>query len=279
MQAYLFVHFREKTTPDGEQVYFGVSKDGFNWEEVNGGAPVLWAYYGDKGVRDFTVVRCKNPQTGKEKFVILATDLSLSYGMRGQYHHSWDEIGHNGSKSLAIWESDDLVNWTEQRLAKIGDEQFGCLWAPDVIYDKKEGDYVVHWSSSHARNNYGEKAIFYSRTKDFKEFSKPEILYEWKEHDIIDSALYEEDGSYYLFVKCGQNPARTAEKLNTLLLLQSEQESLEICTILLLIRFLLLLCKQMAAVMPQHKIFRSLKKQCILLKMKLSAPFTTCVGC
>lgn len=70
-------------------------------------------------MRDFTVVRCKNPQTGKEKFVILATDLSLSYGMRGQYHHSWDEIGHNGSKSLAIWESDDLVNWTEQRLAKI----------------------------------------------------------------------------------------------------------------------------------------------------------------
>ena len=23
-QAYLFVHFREKTTPDGEQVYFGI---------------------------------------------------------------------------------------------------------------------------------------------------------------------------------------------------------------------------------------------------------------
>ena len=30
-QAYLFVHFREKTTPDGEQVYFGLSKDGFHW--------------------------------------------------------------------------------------------------------------------------------------------------------------------------------------------------------------------------------------------------------
>ena len=54
MQAYLFVHFREKTTPDGEQVYFGVSKDGFNWEEVNGGAPVLWAYYGDKGCLLYT---------------------------------------------------------------------------------------------------------------------------------------------------------------------------------------------------------------------------------
>ena len=48
-QAYLFVHFREKTTPDGEQVYFDISRDGFHWEAVNDGAPVLWAYYGDKG--------------------------------------------------------------------------------------------------------------------------------------------------------------------------------------------------------------------------------------
>lgn len=65
MQAYLFVHFREKTTPDGEQVYFGLSKDGFHWEAVNEGNPVLWAYYGDKGVRDFTIVRCKE----RRKFV------------------------------------------------------------------------------------------------------------------------------------------------------------------------------------------------------------------
>lgn len=41
-------------------------------------------------------------------------------------------------KALQYGESDDLVNWTEQRLAKIGDEQFGCLWAPDVIYDKRQ---------------------------------------------------------------------------------------------------------------------------------------------
>ena len=38
-QAYLFVHFREKTTPDGEQVYFGISRDGINWEAVNDGVP------------------------------------------------------------------------------------------------------------------------------------------------------------------------------------------------------------------------------------------------
>lgn len=128
MQAYLFVHFREKTTPDGEQVYFGLSKDGFHWEAVNEGNPVLWAYYGDKGVRDFTIVRCEE----RRKFYIFATDLSLSYGMRNQYHHSWEEIGRNGSKHLSVWESEDLVNWSEQRLVKIGDESFGCVWAPDI---------------------------------------------------------------------------------------------------------------------------------------------------
>ena len=76
MQAYLFVHFREKTTPDGEQVYFGLSRDGFHWEALNGGRPVLWAYYGDRGVRDFTITRSRTDG----KFYIFATDLSLSYG-------------------------------------------------------------------------------------------------------------------------------------------------------------------------------------------------------
>lgn len=197
MQRYLFVHFKEKTTPDGEQVYFALSKDGFNWEAVNGGEPVLWAYYGDKGVRDFTITRCN------EKFFIIATDLSLSYGMRNQYKHSWKEIGENGSKCFSVWESEDLVNWSEQRLVKIGDEHFGCMWAPDVIYDKEKDDYILHWSSSHDCNGFGDKGIYYSRTKDFKTFTYPCVLHRREGRDIIDSAMYEEDGVYYLFVKDG----------------------------------------------------------------------------
>ena len=204
MQAYLFVHFREKTTPDGEQVYFALSRDGFHWEEVNHGAPVLWAYYGDKGVRDFTIVRCSD--TGK--FYIFATDLSLSYGMRNQYHNSWDEIGRNRSKNFSVWESEDLVNWTEQRLVKVGTEEFGCLWAPDILYDREQGDYLLHWSSSHAENQYGPKKIYYSRTKDFHNFTEPKVLYQKEDSGVIDSAAYEEDGRYYMFVKSESNPEK-----------------------------------------------------------------------
>ena len=207
MKNYLFVHFRETTSPEGEQVYFAISRDGFTWEALNDGQPVLWAYYGDHGVRDMTIVRDRN--TGRVH--IFATDLSLSYGMRGKYQHSWRNINLYGSKALAHWWSDDLINWSEQELVTLGDENFGCLWAPDIIYDPEHDDYVLHWSSAHSSNHFGPMAIFYSRTKDFVSFTKPELLYRKEDSGCIDSAMYEENGKYYLFVKSEKNPSRMIE--------------------------------------------------------------------
>lgn len=203
-QAYLFVHFREMSTPDGEQVRFSISRDGFHWEAINDGRPLMWAYYGDHGVRDFTITRCKS----NGKFYILATDLSLAYGMRGKYQHSWQRVKELGSKCLSLWESDDLVHWSEQRLISLGDEGFGCLWAPDIIYDRHEDDYVIHWSSSHVSNNYGNMAIYYCRTRDFEHFTKPALLYRKEDSGVIDSAIYEDHGKYYLFLKSEGNPSR-----------------------------------------------------------------------
>lgn len=204
MQHYLFVHFREKTTPEGEQIYFGLSKDGYHWETVNEGRPVLWAYYGDKGVRDHTVVR--NQQNGK--FYIFATDLSLAFGMRNQYHSSWAEIGRNGSKYLSMWESDDLVHWSEQKRVKIGTDEMGCVWAPDILLDRATGEYLLHWSSPHQEDGYQNKRIYYSKTTDFEKFTAPEILYQKEDSGVIDSAMYEENGFYYLFVKSEGNPEK-----------------------------------------------------------------------
>ena len=202
MQNYLFVHFKETTSPEGEQVYFAVSRDGFDWISLNNGHPILWAYYGDKGVRDMTITR--DIHTGK--FHIFATDLSLSYGLRGKYAHSWDNIKHFGSKALAHWESPDLVNWTEEELVTLGDDNFGCLWAPDILYDKAQDDYILHWSSATKDNDFGPMGIFYSRTRDFKTFSAPRLLYRKDSGTVIDSAMYEEGGKYYLFVKSQGNP-------------------------------------------------------------------------
>ena len=206
MSCYLFVHFREKTTPDGEQVHFALSRDGFKWEALNGGRPVLWAYYGDHGVRDMTIVRDR--RTGR--FHIFATDLSLSYGMRGKYAHAWANISRHGSQCLAHWESDDLVHWSEERLIRPGGD-FGCLWAPDVIYEDETGDYLLHFSASSADNGYGPKAIYCCRTRDFVDFSEPVLLYRKADSGCIDSAMYREDERYYLFVKSEANPQTMIE--------------------------------------------------------------------
>lgn len=201
MQHYLFVHFKEKPTPDGEQVYFGLSQDGYHWEEVNNGNPVLWSFKGDKGVRDFTITRANNG-----KFYIFATDLSLAYGMPNQYEHSWANIARHGSHDLVMWESSDLVHWSEQKMITLGTEDFGCLWAPDIIFDKENNDYVLHWSSPHRSNNFGPMAIYYSRTKDFQTYSEPQLLYRKEDSGVIDSCMYEENGKFYLFVKSEANP-------------------------------------------------------------------------
>ncbi len=196
--AYLFVHFREMNTPDGEQVRFALSLDGFNWEAVNDGRPLMWAYYGEKGVRDFTVTH----SVLDGKYYILATDLSLAYSMRkyrGQ--NFWQIVSEQGSKHLAVWESEDLVHWSEQRLVKIGNDELGCLWAPDVIFDEKNGDYVVHFSSSRKSDGYSSKAIWYSRTKDFVNFTEPEMMHKVPTGHVIDSAIYEDGGKFYLFIK------------------------------------------------------------------------------
>lgn len=204
MKNYLFVHFRETTSPEGEQVYFAISRDGFRWEALNGGKPILWAYFGDHGVRDMTIVRDRN--TGR--IHIFATDLSLAYGMRGKYGHSWDNIRRNGSKALAHWQSDDLLHWTEEELIPLDDENFGCLWAPDVIFDPERQDYLLHWSSSHVSNGFGPMAIYGSRTKDFETFTPPKLLYRKENGPCIDSAMYEENGRYYMFLKSEGNPHR-----------------------------------------------------------------------
>jgi hypothetical protein len=204
MQAYLFVHFREKTTPDGEQVYLGISTDGFRWEMVNGGHPVLWSFLGEKGVRDCTIIRCE----ADNKYRILATDLSLAYNFRRKYNTHWPTVARNGSKCLSMWESEDLVNWSEQTLLELGDENFGCLWAPDVFRDAGSGDYIIHWSSSHSSNNFGDMGIWFTRTRDFRQFTPPRLLYRKVDAGVIDSAVYEENGKYYMFLKSDRNPER-----------------------------------------------------------------------
>ena len=198
---YLFAHFREKTTVDGEQVYFAVSKNGYDWEKLNDGKPILTCDKGEGGCRDIEVVRLK--QGG---FVIIATDLCIVNRMDENGYINWKEVNSTGSKCLSVWRSDDLVNFSEQQLVYMGRDDFGCLWAPEVFYDEINDEYLVHWGSTVAADKFTHMSIYCSTTKDFKTFSKPKRFFA-KDNEILDSHIVKVEGTYHLFYKNSDNPA------------------------------------------------------------------------
>ncbi len=198
---YLFVHFKEKITPDGEQVYFGISRDGLNWEKVNNGNPILTAEKGEKGCRDIEVVRL---HTGG--FMIITTDLCVANRYDENLQLDWSNINRTGSKCLRMWKTDDLVNFSEERLVHFGRDDFGCMWAPEVFFDEENEEYLIHWGSTVKETDYKHMSIYCSRTKDFETFSEPE-LYFTKDNEILDSHIVKVGNIYHLFYKNAHNPS------------------------------------------------------------------------
>ncbi len=198
--AYLFSHFREKITPDGEQVYFALSKDGFNWTQLNDGKPILTSTMGEKGCRDIEVIRLK---TGG--FVILTTDLSIAYRMDENYQVNWKEVNSTGSKCLCMWKTDDFITFSEQKRIYFGRDDFGCLWAPEIFYDDISDEYLIHWGSTLAEDNFTHMSIFCCITKDFENFSEPKLFFT-KNNEILDTHLVKFDDTYHLFYKNAEHP-------------------------------------------------------------------------
>lgn len=197
---YLFVHFKEKITPDGEQVYFGISADGYTWEKVNDGNPILTSTKSERGCRDIEIVRL---HTGG--FVIITTDLCIAYRMDENYNVDWKKVNSSGSKMLCMWRTDDLVNFSEQEFIYFGRDDFGCLWAPEIFFDEENEEYLIHWGSTVAEDNFTHMSIYCSTTKDFKTFTEPK-LYFTKDNEILDSHITKVDDTYHLFYKNSSNP-------------------------------------------------------------------------
>ncbi len=187
--GFLFVTFDSEGSAKGEQVYFGLSRDGKNWEALNGCQPVLVSDVGEKGARDPYLLRA-----GDGKFYLLATDLSI-------FHNpDWKRSVETGSRSILIWESGDLVNWSGPRLVEVAPPGAGCAWAPETIYDTASRRYLVYWASTSPESGRKHR-IMGAWTKDFRSFSKPFVYIE-KPTTIIDTDIVRgDDGKYYRFTK------------------------------------------------------------------------------
>jgi hypothetical protein len=196
--GYLFVYFTDdEGQGGGEEIYFSLSQgnDPLHWRELNGGKPILVSRLGEQGVRDPFIIR--SPLG--DKFFMLGTDLK-AHGTG-----DWDRAVNEGSRSILIWESQDLIHWSEQRRVEIAPPDAGCAWAPEAIYDADSEQYCVFWASMLGeKESEGGKGRYHrilaARTKDFVHFSEPEVYIDYG-HSVIDTTMIHANGKIYRFSK------------------------------------------------------------------------------
>lgn len=187
MSAYLFAHFIGEE-PDGEQIYFAVSRDGLHWQDLNGGRPVLRSGLGTGGVRDPFLVR----HLANGKIYLIATDLCIGK------NPDWMVAQTSGSRDLIVWETEDLIHWSRERACTVGLPEAGCVWAPEAVYDREKKAFFVFFASrvKLAGEEDGKHRIYAAYTEDFRHFSDT-FLYIEKTCDIIDTTILESGGRYF----------------------------------------------------------------------------------
>ncbi|MCX3062951.1 family 43 glycosylhydrolase [Streptomyces beihaiensis] len=207
--GYLFAYFTGEDKADGEQIHYALSRgdDPLHWRELNAGKPVLTSTIGEKGLRDPFVMRSPD---GKH-FYMIATDLR----MYGNSSGSWDHVQRHGSRSIMIWDSTDLVHWTDQRLVEVAPDNAGNAWAPEGYWDSERGEYVVFWASKlyaaddpdHTGSTYNK--MMYATTKDFRTFSEAKV---WDDpgYSVIDSTVIRNNGTYYRYTKDERDPSSSS---------------------------------------------------------------------
>lgn len=187
--AYLFAYFTGNR-PEQERMYYGLSRDGYHFNTINGGNPVLESTKGHKGMRDPFIMQGQNGL-----YYAIFTDMHSSEGWASQ-------------SSIIIFESEDLINWDDGTI--IDFNQFGWYnraWAPQAIwdsefYDEETGEYGAYMIYL-ALSSGGATQMYKVYSHDMKTLiTEPEILYKRRDDlSDIDSDIIYKDGVYYMYVK------------------------------------------------------------------------------
>ncbi|MFI2435296.1 glycoside hydrolase family 43 protein [Streptomyces sp. NPDC018693] len=209
--GYLMTHFIGEGAT-GQQIYFSHSADGLNWSDLNGGGMTLRSTVGTRGVRDPALVR----SPGGDKYWIIATDLCIGCGQ------NWDTAINNGSRSLVVWESTDLVTWSQPWLLDVAGAIPGGrnAWAPEAVWNPATNDYVLYWATNVPLDGRTKHRIFYARTSDFRTITTPRIYIDRPgTQEIIDTQIVELPAGVgnYRYVRASGDGQITLEGSNSIL--------------------------------------------------------------
>lgn len=197
-EGYAFSYFTDNSV-NGEKIFFAASEgnDALHWRELNGGGPVLASERGTTGLRDPFLIRSPEGDT----FYLIATDLSIGSGT------PWGDAVKFGSRYLEVWESHDLVEWSEQRHILVAPSTAGNTWAPEAFYDEEIGAYMVFWASSLYEEGDANRQgatyhrMMYATTRDFVTFSEAQVWQDAGMSRIDTTVIRDPEGTYFRFTK------------------------------------------------------------------------------
>ena len=187
--GYLFAYFTGNRIEE-ESIHFAISRDGYTFRALNGNKPVLDSRVisSTGGVRDPHILRAEDGHT----FYMVATDMVSGNG--------W-----SSNRAMVLLKSTDLIHWThsviniQKRYA--GQERLRRVWAPQTIYDREAGKYMIYWSMPYEG---GTDIIYYAYANDdFTDLEgEPRPLFlPADKKSCIDGDIVFKDGVYHLFYK------------------------------------------------------------------------------
>ncbi|VTQ08339.1 glycoside hydrolase family 43 protein [Sphingobacterium daejeonense] len=183
--AFIFSYFKGNGEDGLHLVY---SEDGLKWSALKGDQSFL------------------TPELSPDK---LMRDPCIIKGGDGLYHMVWTVswtqkgIGHATSK--------DLINWSEQQYIPVMEHEPHArnTWAPEITYDPSTKQYMIYWATTitgefpetqvEADNGYNHR-MYYTLTKDFKDFTETMLLYE-PGFNCIDATIQKNGSKWMMLIK------------------------------------------------------------------------------
>lgn len=203
--TYLFAYF-SGNWPDGEQVRYALSDDGFNYRALNDGRPVIASenIALKKSVRDPHIIRANDGKT----FYMVLTDMR-------------SDMGWQSNDGLVLMKSTDLLHWEHtaihfpERFAHLegfDEKNLHAVWAPQTIWDAKEGKYMIYYSIGRHDWEYPTEdpnfkqphfRIYYSyANENFTDITEPKLLFDFGTAAIDGDIVYDaKNDEYVLFFK------------------------------------------------------------------------------
>lgn len=208
--SYLFAFF-SNNTPQGEQVRFAISDDGFNYKSLNDGHPVIASdsIALTHSIRDPHIMRGEDGKT----FYMVLTDMRSSKG--------WQS-----NDGMILMKSTDLIHWQHTaidfpnrfpHLDGFDRKNLHAVWAPQTIWDPVEKKYMIYYSIGRHDWEYPTKdknrdgsvfhqpyfKLYYSyANEDFTDITEPKLLFDFGTACIDGDIVYDKKNrEYVLFFK------------------------------------------------------------------------------